>query len=96
MLKRSPSDKINVTKNALFFFRELQLITVLLLIRDSYISYNIRFVSLKVFLGFSISDSVSFSLKFIFLPNKKHGLYIVIIPFIIEMIKLYTVLLPDL
>ena len=33
MLKKFPSDKINVTKNALFF-RELQLVTVLLLIHD--------------------------------------------------------------
>ena len=38
MLKKLPSDKINVTKNALYFFYELQLITVLLLIRDSYMS----------------------------------------------------------
>ena len=36
MLKIFPSDKINGTKNALFFFREHQLITVLLLICDSY------------------------------------------------------------
>ena len=36
MLKKFPSDKINVTKNALFFFRELQLITVILSIRNSY------------------------------------------------------------
>ena len=38
MLKKFPSDKINVTKNAPFFFRELQLITVLHLIRNSYAS----------------------------------------------------------
>ena len=38
MLNKFPSDKINGTKNALNFFRELQLIKVLLLIRDSYMS----------------------------------------------------------
>ena len=39
MIKEFPSDKINVTKYALFFlFRELQLITVLLLICDSYVN----------------------------------------------------------
>ena len=36
--KKFPSDKTNGTKNTLFFFRELQLITVLLLICDSYMS----------------------------------------------------------
>ena len=36
MLKKFPSGKIKDTKNAPFFFRELQLITVLLLICDSY------------------------------------------------------------
>ena len=38
MLKELPSDKINGTTNALFFFRVLQLTTVLLLIRDFYMS----------------------------------------------------------
>ena len=37
MLKKLPSDKINVTKNA-FFSLSLQLIAVLPLIRDSYMS----------------------------------------------------------
>ena len=62
-------------KSTLFFFRELQLTTVLLLIHDSYMSWNTKFVSLKVCVGFSISDSVMFLLKFIFLFNKKHGLF---------------------
>ena len=39
MLKIFTSDKINGTKNALFLFREFQLITVLLLICDSYIAW---------------------------------------------------------
>ena len=38
MLKKFPTDKINGTKNAFFFLRELQLIAVLLLIYDSYMS----------------------------------------------------------
>ena len=75
MLKKFPSDKINGSKNVLFFFRELQLITVLLLICHSYMSWSTRFVSLKLCVGFSIFDSVSFLLKFIFLFNKMHGLF---------------------
>ena len=38
MLKKITSDKIYGAKNALFFIRKLQLITVLLLICDSYMS----------------------------------------------------------
>ena len=38
MFKKVPSDKINRTKNVSFFFRELQLITILLLICASYMS----------------------------------------------------------
>ena len=48
MLKTFPSDEINGTKNALFFFRELQHVTVLLLIRYSYKSWSTRFVSIKL------------------------------------------------
>ena len=58
MLKKFTSDKINVKKNPLFFFRELQLITPLLLIRDSYMSWSTRFVSIKALVGFSIFDPV--------------------------------------
>ena len=57
-------------KCTLFFFRELQLISVLLLICDSYISWSTSLVSLKLWVGFSIFDSVSFLLKFIFLSTK--------------------------
>ena len=46
MLKIFPSDKINITKIALFFLP--QLIIVLLLIRDSYMGWSTRFISLKV------------------------------------------------
>ena len=58
-----------------FFFRELQLITVLLLIRDSYMNWNPRFVSLKMCGEFSIFDSGLFLLKFMFLFNKQNGLF---------------------
>ena len=43
-----------VQKMLSFFFRELQLITVLLLICDSYMSWSPRFVSLKICVEFSI------------------------------------------
>ena len=75
MLQKFSSDKINRTENALFFFHDLQFITVLLLICDSYMSWSTRFVSVKLCLGFSIFDSVSFLLKLIFLFNKMHGLF---------------------
>ena len=56
-----------------FFFRKLQLITVLLLIRDSYMSCGTRFVSLKLYERFSfsiVSRIFKFSILF-----KKHGLF---------------------
>ena len=55
-----------------FFWSELQLITVLLFICDSYISWSTGCVSLKHCVGFSFFDSVSFLLKFRFLVNKIH------------------------
>ena len=58
-----------------FFFRELQLITVLLLIRDSYMSWSTMFISLKAYVGFSIVGSISFLLTAIYLLNTKHGLF---------------------
>ena len=52
MLKKFPSDKINVTKNALFFFRELQLISF---------TFNSQFLyELKHMVHLSKTDSVSF------------------------------------
>ena len=57
-----------------FFFRELQLITVLFLICDSFI-YELKN---KVRLSKTASgtfDFVSFLLKFIFLFNKMHGFF---------------------
>ena len=58
-----------------FFFSRLQLITVLLLVCDSYKSWSTRFVSLRLSVGFSIFDSFLFLLKFLFLFNKMHGLF---------------------
>ena len=75
MFKKISPDKMNITKMHSFFFRELQLITVLLLIRDSYMSWSKSFVSLKVCVVFSISYSVSFLLKFIFCFNKIHEFF---------------------
>ena len=69
----TPSDKM-VQKMHSFFFHELQLIKVLILICDFYMSWSTRFVSVKLCVGFSIFDSVSFLLKFVFLFNKMHGL----------------------
>ena len=39
------------------------------------LSWSTRFVSLKLCVGISIFDSVSFLLKFIFLFSKMHGLF---------------------
>ena len=69
-LKKFPSDKTNVTKNALFFFRGPQLITVLLSIRKYYTSWSTSFFSLKLCVGFSIFDSVLFLLNFKFFSTE--------------------------
>ena len=74
-VKKIPFQQNKQYKNTFFFFCKLPLITVLLLIWDSYMSWSTRFVSLKLCVGFSIFDSVSFSLKFIFLFKKMHGLF---------------------
>ena len=64
MLRKFLSDKINGT-----IFRELQLITVLLLIYDSYMDRSPSFVPLKLSVGFFIFNFVVFLLKFLFLFN---------------------------
>ena len=46
------------------------MITVLLLVCNSYINRSTRFISLKLCMGFSIFDSVSFLLKFVFFSTK--------------------------
>ena len=73
MLQKIPLEKINVTKNALFFLSRVPTHHSLLLICDSYMSWSIRFVSLKLFVGFCNSDSISFLWKFILLFIKMHG-----------------------
>ena len=82
-----------------FFFRELQLITVLRLIHDSYISWSTRFVSLKECWGFSILNSGSFWLSLYFYSTKSMA-YLTLkrsIPFKIKIIgKPHILLLPDL
>ena len=70
MLKQFISNKINVARKNPFFFCEFQLITNLLLTRNFYTSWSTRFISLKLCVGFSIFDSVSFLLKFIFCLTK--------------------------
>ena len=75
MLKKIPFDKINGTKNALFFLLRAP--------TNQSFTFNLRFlyelkhkfVSLKLCVGFSIFDFFSFLLKFIFLFNKIHGLF---------------------
>ena len=80
-----------------FFFRELHLIKTLLSICDFCMSWSTRFASLKLWVGFSIFDSVLFLLKFMFLFYKMHGLFDFKIPFKIKIIKKpHTVLLSDL
>ena len=75
ILKKLPSDEINGTKNALSFLsRSPTHHNFILNLRFSY-GLNTRFISLKLCVGFFISDSVSFLLKFIFLFNKMHGLF---------------------
>ena len=66
---------------------ELQLITVLLLICDSYLNWSTRLISLKMCVEFSIFDSASFLLKLMFLFNKKHWLF----SFLIITFKIKTV-----
>ena len=86
MLKKISLDKINATKNVLFFFRDLQLIKVLLLIGDSHTSWSTRFISLKVCVGFYIFDFDKESLtlnRHNYFQKKNTE-------------KSYTVLLPDL
>ena len=70
IFKKLSSDKITAQKMPSFFFRKLQVITVLLLICDSYMSWGTGFVSLELWLGFSISDSV-----FIEVYCLMHGLF---------------------
>ena len=72
MLQKIPSNKKKtVQKMPCFFFPELQLITVFILICNSHVSWSTRFLSLKLCVGFSIFDSVSFLLKLIYFCSIK-------------------------
>ena len=84
ILKRISTYKINGPKNTLFFFRELQLITVLLFIFifyflhficNFYTNWSTRFITLKLCVAFSVFNFVLFLLKFISLFNKKRRLF---------------------
>ena len=84
MLKKIPSDKINVTKNALFFSRELQLITDLLWIRSSYTGmvhisktvcgiFHFRFHFYQILYFCSTNSIGSLNLKYNSYQNKNNG-----------------------
>ena len=101
MLKKFPSDKATVTKNALFFLSRAP--------THHSFNFNLQFLyelkhmvylSKKLFARFSIFDSVLFHFNFVFLFNKKHGLFWlsnVIIPFKVKILqKPQTVLVTDL
>ena len=70
MLKKFPSDKISGLKNTLFFYSRAPTHDSFFSFCDSYMSWSTRSVSLKLCPGFSIFDSVSFLLKFIFFLTK--------------------------
>ena len=75
ILKKVPLDKINSTKNVLFFLSRAP--------THHSFAINLRFlyelkrktVPLKRCVGFSIFESASFLLKLIFLSNKMDGLF---------------------
>ena len=62
ILKKFPLDKINGTKMPSFFFRELELITALLLICDSYMSWKH-----KVCLSKTVCGIFHFRFRFVFI-----------------------------
>ena len=75
MFKKCPSDKINGTKNVLFFLSRAP--------THHRFTINLRFLCELKHKGrlsrsvceFSIFDSILFLLQFILLFNKKHGLF---------------------
>ena len=71
MLKIFPSDKINITKMHFFSFVSSKLITVSLLICNSYTDWSPSFISLKLCVGFSIFDSFLFLLNYIYFFHQK-------------------------
>ena len=74
MLKKGPWDKVNGTKNALFFLSQAP--THHNFTFELWFFYELKHkVHLSKTVGFSIFDPVSFLLKFIFLFNKMYGLF---------------------
>ena len=73
MLKKLPSDKINVAKNAIFSL--LQAPTHLSFTFNSRFLCELKYKARlsKIWVVFSIFDSVLFFLEFIFSFNKTHG-----------------------
>ena len=76
MLKKiSSGQNKRYKKRHSFFFRELQLIPLLLLISNSYTSWSIWFISLKLWVRFFIFSSILFLLNLILLFSKKNRLF---------------------
>ena len=70
ILKNFSSDKINDIKNVFFFVSRAPIHYSFTLISNSYMSWSTRFVSVKLYVRFSIFDYASFLLKFMFLFKK--------------------------
>ena len=70
--KKFPLDKINGKKYPLFFFCDFQFVTVLHLICDSYMSWSVRFVSLRVNFHFQISQLKKIARNFFARKNFTH------------------------
>ena len=75
MLKKYPSEKISVTKNALFFLSRAPTHHSFNCNLQFLYEVNIMVHLSKTMCVFHIFGSVSFLLNFLFLLNKKHGLF---------------------
>ena len=75
MLRKFPWNKINGTKNGLFFFASPNSSQFTFTLRFLYELKHQVCLSKSGKMGFSILDSDSFLLKFVFLFNKMHGLF---------------------
>ena len=69
------NSKINVTKMYSFFLSHAPTHHRFTFNLQFLFELKHKFVSLKACVGFNILDSISFLSKFIFLFNKKHGLF---------------------
>ena len=70
MLTKFSSDKINVAKISLFFLSRAPTLHSVTFNCVSYMSWSTSFMSLKLCVRFSIFESVSFLINFLFLLNK--------------------------